>query len=292
MTKSPSIISPESYQGRTAVLATQHGKERMVARPLRAAVGLSVTVPAEINTDLLGTFTGDVKRSGPPREVVIQKARLGMSMSGLPLGLASEGSFGPHPLLPFAASDYELLAFVDDEIGFTVVEGILTEVTNFGQCSVRPKADLNDFLQRAQFPSHALIARPNEGLKPGLLFKGIAEYAALVDAVQRCAAASADGLAHVETDMRADVNPTRQKAIRKVAFRLARRLACPCPVCRTPGWGRTGVERGLPCGSCGTPTEWIKHEIFGCARCDHQILKVREDGLQFVEPNLCPVCNP
>jgi len=264
----------------------------MVARPLRVAVGLSVMVPTEINTDLLGTFTGDVKRPGTPREVVIRKARLGMSASGLPLGLASEGSFGPHPLLPFTACDHELLAFVDDEIGFTVVEGILTEVTNFGQCSARTGDDLADFLQRAQFPSHALIVRPNDGLKPGMLFKGIAEHAVLVDAVRRCAAASADGLAHVETDMRAHLNPTRQKAIRKVAFRLARRLACPCPVCRTPGWGRSGVERGLPCGNCGTPTEWIKHEIFGCARCDHQILKVRADGLQFVEPSLCPACNP
>ncbi len=286
------IIHAGPYRGRTAVLATQHGKERVVARPLRAALGLSVTLPAEINTDLLGTFTGDVKRTGTPREVVIQKARLGMGASGLPLGLASEGSFGPHPQLPFCASDYELMAFVDDEIGFTVVEGILTEVTNFGQCEARTVDALADFLQRARFPSHALIVRPNEGLKSGLLFKGIADHVALVHAVQRCAAASADGLAFVETDMRAHVNPTRQKAIRRLAFRLARRLAWLCPSCGTPGWGRTGVARGLPCGSCGAPTELIKHEIFGCARCDHQNLKVRADGLHFAEPSQCPCCNP
>jgi len=281
------------YRGRTAVLATQHGKERVVARPLHAAVGLIVTVPAEINTDLLGTFTGDVKRTGTPREVAIRKARLGMAATGVPLGLASEGSFGPHPLMPFVcASDYELMVFVDDEIGFTVVEGILTEVTNFDHCAAQSLSDMVDFLPRARFPSHALIVRPNEGLKPDLLFKGIADHAALAHAVRLCAAASADGLAHVETDMRAHVNPTRQKAIRRAAFRLARRLASLCPSCGTPGWGGTGVERGLPCKACGTPTELVRHEIFGCARCDHKAIKPRDDGLHYAEDNFCPSCNP
>jgi len=293
MTGRARITLAGPYRGRTAALATQHGKERVVARPLRAALGLSVTVPAEINTDLLGTFTGDVRRTGTPREVAIRKARLGMSASGLRLGLASEGSFGPHPLIPFlSASDYELLVFVDDEIGFTVVEGILTEVTNFGQAEARTIDDLADFLPLARFPSHALTTRPNEGLKPDLLFKGLADHAALAHAVQCCAAASADGLAHVETDMRAHVNPTRQTAIRQVAFRLARRLAALCPSCGTPGWGGTGVERGLPCKACGSPTELIRHEIFGCARCEHQVLKPRGDGVHYAEENFCPCCNP
>jgi len=281
------------YRGRMAALATQHGKERVVARPLRAALGLGVTVPANIDTDLLGTFTGDVKRTGTPREVAIRKARLGMSASGLPLGLASEGSFGPHPLIPYlSASDYELMAFVDDEIGFILVDGILTEVTNFGQRPARTVDDLTDFLLRARFPSHALIVRPNEGLKPDLFFKGISDHAALAHAVRRCAAASADGLAHVETDMRAHVNPTRQTAIRQVAFRLARRLAALCPSCGTPGWGGTGVERGLPCKACGAPTELVKHEIFGCTRCDHKAVKPRDDALPYAEENFCPCCNP
>ncbi len=83
MTGKDRITHAGPYRSRTAALATQHGKERVVARPLWAALGLIVTVPAEINTDLLGTFAGDVKRTGTPREVVIRKARLGMSASGI-----------------------------------------------------------------------------------------------------------------------------------------------------------------------------------------------------------------
>ncbi len=286
-------FSTGPYSDRVAVLATKHGKERAVARPLRAALGLIVTVRDEIDTDLLGTFTGEVERVGTPREVAINKARLGMRASGIPLGLASEGSFGPHPLIPFLiASDHEILAFVDDDLGITVVEGILTEETNFGHCRARTLSDLATFMKQAQFPSHALIVRPNDGIKPGVLFKGIADLGTLEDAVIRCAAASPDGVAYVETDMRAHLNPTRQKAIRRVAFRLARRLASSCPSCGVPGWGRTGGERGLPCQACGTPTELLKHEIFGCPRCAHTDVKPRSDGRQYAEEGECPYCNP
>jgi len=41
-----------------AVFTTKHGKERVIARPLQAALGLTVTVADTIDTDLLGTFTG------------------------------------------------------------------------------------------------------------------------------------------------------------------------------------------------------------------------------------------
>jgi hypothetical protein len=89
------------YRGQVAVLTTKHGKERTVARQLRVALGVVATVPREIDTDLLGTFTGEVEQVGTPREVAISKARLGMRASGISLGLSSEGSFGPHPLIPF-----------------------------------------------------------------------------------------------------------------------------------------------------------------------------------------------
>ena len=61
------------YCGRVAVLTTKHGKERAVGRPLRAALGLIVAVPEEIDTDLLGTFTGEVERVGTPRYGSVSK---------------------------------------------------------------------------------------------------------------------------------------------------------------------------------------------------------------------------
>jgi len=52
-----------------------HGKERVFARPLRVALGLELVVPEGLDTDRLGTFSGEVERVGSPWEVAIRKAR-------------------------------------------------------------------------------------------------------------------------------------------------------------------------------------------------------------------------
>jgi hypothetical protein len=241
---------------------------------------------------VLGTFTGEIVRPGTPVEVVLRKARMGMQASGLPLGLASEGSFGFHPLIPFIPSDTELLAFIDDEAEIELVEQAVSEKTNFSHCAARSLDDIRDFLTHAHFPSHAVIVRPHSGLEPNLLFKGIREPENLREAITRCAAASHDGLAHIETDMRAHMNPTRGSVIRRLAFQLGRRLARLCPACGTPGWGRVAVVRGLPCEWCGTETELAREEIYGCARCDYCQARARLDGLQLAPAGQCFVCNP
>lgn len=282
---------PHLYSGRQAALGTKHKKEILIARPLRAGIGLEVVVPEGLDTDQLGTFSGEVERDGSPRDTALRKARLGMASLGLPLGLASEGSFGPHPYLPFVPVNHELLLFVDDETGFQITEQMITEKTNYSHTAVAPAEELSSFLNRAGFPSHALIVRPNSGLMPGLLFKGIATHEALTEAIGQSARASADGKAHVETDMRAHLNPTRRRVIRQVAFRLARRLAACCPACNTPGWGVVDVERGLPCEWCGAKTELVKAEIFGCARCDYRTSHPRK-GPERAPAMYCPVCNP
>lgn len=284
--------TPHPYRGRIAALATKHQKERVLEPPLQAAVGLKLCVPEDVDTDLLGTFSGEIERVGTPLEVVLRKARLGMDAVGLTLGIASEGSFGPDPLVPFVPVDHELLAFVDDDLGIEIVEQVLSPRTNFAYATGRTIDDLQNFLAQARFPSHGLIVRPNSGLEPGLLFKGIMTFDALEEAVERCASVSEDGLAHVETDMRAHVNPTRQQVLRKVAVQLGQRLATLCPECRTPGWGLVDVVRGLPCEWCGGETDLVRAEIHGCPRCTYRQTYPRRDGLRLAAPDNCPWCNP
>lgn len=280
-----------SYSGKVAILTTKHNKLRLIARPMACALKLEVRATAGVDTDVLGTFSGEIARPGTPREVVVRKARLGMKAECLSLGFASEGSFGAHPLVPFAAAGEEHVAFVDDEIGIVVVESLVTAKTNFGHVRVRRPGELDSFLLRAGFPSHALIARPNAGTR-SLLFKGLTDPLLLASAVEECVAASNDGLALVETDMRAHLNPTRRVAIRRVAFRLARRLATACPECRTPGYGLVGVERGLPCEGCLTPTEMVRAEVLGCPKCAHREKRRRRDGRMVADAAQCPLCNP
>lgn len=280
------------YWGRTVVLTTKHGKERSVARPFRSAMGVTVKVAVGIDTDTLGTFTGEIARAGTPREVAISKARLGLLSTGEHLGLANEGSFGPHPQIPWLAVDHELLAFVDQELGIDFIESVVTDKTNFGHCRAQRADDLGEFVQRSLFPSHALIVRPNDGIEPGFLFKGIVDGHALASAVALCSSASGDGMAHVETDMRAHMNPTRRRVIRQVAIKLVRRLCTGCPACGAPGWGQTGTEIGLPCSTCGEPTEIVNQDVFGCASCHHRATQPRSDGQRLADEAQCPLCNP
>lgn len=272
-------------------LATQHGKGDAVARPLEVHLGASVHVAA-VDTDQLGTFTGERERPGPAATVCEQKARLGMAALALPYGLASEGSFGPHPAAPFASGGVELLTFVDDVRGLVVTEQSLTFDTNFSHRVVTRAAELDEWLGAARFPSHALIVRAAEAPSSTPIVKGIRDRGELTAAVDAAVRASPVGRAQVETDMRAHCNPTRMAHIAQLAEQLARRLATPCPECGAPAWGVTSVERGLPCAWCDTPTERARGEWMGSPACAHRAFRPRTDGRSHADPGECLRCNP
>ncbi len=286
--------SPSPYAGRRVCLTTLHGKERALARPFLHGLGASLVV-APCDTDQLGTFSGEVERLGDARATCHRKALLGLEASGLSLGLASEASFGPHPVLPLLSVGQELLLFVDLERGLSVLEQRLDLATTLARRSLEP-GDLDSesvqaWLTQVRFPSHALMARPADG-HPGPCIKAIRSQAELEGALARCAAASPEGRVWLETDMRAHCNPTRMASIRRLGFRLVRRLGRPCPACGAPGWGLQDTLPGLPCSCCGTATALTAQERWGCAACPHTELQPRRDGLQQADPGHCPWCNP
>jgi len=288
--------SQSPYFGRQAVLATMHNKQTALGPVLHDALGLSLVCSADIDTDQLGTFAGEIPRAGSMREVAIAKARLGMQSTKLKLGIASEGSFGPHPMMPFVPGGLELLTFVDDERGFIAHETLIVDETNFGECAVAPGQALDKFLRLSQFPSHALIVRPNSAGKdaatPLAIVKGICDHSALIDAIAEAARRSADGKARIESDMRAHFNPTRMRSLAELGAQLAKRLNCLCPACACPGWGKVDTLQGLPCETCGMPTDRVLSEVFGCLRCTHRETRARSDGLRQTGAEHCPYCNP
>lgn len=85
---------------RTAVIATMHQKERVMAPVLERELGVSILVPAALDTDTFGTFTREVKRLGTQIEAARQKAQKALEIAGETLAFASEGTFVPHPMMP------------------------------------------------------------------------------------------------------------------------------------------------------------------------------------------------
>lgn len=271
-----------------------HAKEQVLAPLLRDRLGLALEVPARIDTDRFGTFTGEIPRAGNMREAAVEKARHGMHLLDLALGVASEGSYGAHPNVPFAVAGVELVVLVDDERGLVVCEQVLAEDTNYAHLLVRGDGDeLDGFLARIRFPHHAVVVQPGDQPRAGApLFKGITSRDALARAIARCRAVSANGHARVLTDMRAHCNPTRMQAIRRAGERLAERIGCACPGCGAPGYRVVEVTGGLPCRACGTPGSLASHRVLGCVACARRERRAVEGAREGADPMWCPSCNP
>lgn len=280
------------YRDRYACLATKHGKGLAIGQPMQRKLGLKIVTPENLDTDILGTFSGEIPRKGSAREVCEKKARLGMAATGLPLGIANEGSFGLHPFFPFISGGIELMTFVDDERGIVVTESFLSDRTNYSHHTAKKIEDIADWLQTVRFPTHGLVVRLNVDGPGPPIEKGIVSTDRLEAAIADACANASGGLAWVETDMRAHFNPTRMVAIRRLGRRLANRLASNCPACSSPGWGQTDVTKGLPCELCGSPSDWVMFEVLSCVVCDYREQRRRGDGLQHVSPQYCVECNP
>jgi hypothetical protein len=227
------------------------------------------------------------------RDAAIAKARLGMAASGLPIGLASEGSYGPHPQIPFVPGGVELMVLVDDIRGIVVSEHLVDDAPVYDHAVAAAGDETSALLDRVGFPDHALIVKPSQP-EPGChpVHKGLRSHQALATVMADCSGRSRDGRALVQTDMRAHMNPTRMKLIGRLAQRLCERLSTSCPACGMPGFGQVDVEAGLPCEWCGGPSLMVRHLIFGCVACDHRERRARSDGLSHADPGRCPECNP
>lgn len=288
------------YAGLWVALATRHGKERVISRALRHGLGAQLRHLSEIDTDQLGSFCGRVPRTLSPLDACRAKAELALKHSGLSLAIASEGSFGPHPAVPFLPTGLECLVFLDAERGLEISEELLARRTNFAHRWLSPEEaladdwpdDLGAWLVAVGFPSHGLLVRPGGSQERlPVVAKGLQTLPELRQEI-RLAAARGDGRVLLETDMRAHRNPTRMASIRQLSFRLVRRLNRMCPACAAPGWGLVGTEPGLPCAWCGAPTERTRWELFGCVRCGERQRLPRADGLKVADPAQCPRCNP
>lgn len=76
-------------------------------------LGVSCFIDEIFDSDALETFTGEVERELGPVSTARKKCLQAMRLNNCDLGIASEGSFGPHPSYFFVCSDDEVLIFID-----------------------------------------------------------------------------------------------------------------------------------------------------------------------------------
>jgi hypothetical protein len=277
------------YAACKVALLTQHGKEKVLAPVLEPGLGCRIEHVTGFDTDQLGTFTREIPRHGTQIEAARRKARIGMDRSGLRLGLASEGAFGPDPISGMLPWNVEHLLWIDDERGLEVI-GRAQGPACFAHRLTSSWDSACEFAQQVGFPDQYIVMRAGHQDDPRIR-KDIHAWDAFAAQFQALSAMSDTGQVFIETDSRAHANPTRQAMIARAADDLLQRLCMPCPACGLPGFGRVESLPGLPCADCGAPTSQPYADRYRCPTCAHDAIRERE-GPASADPGRCPCCNP
>lgn len=276
------------FQGRSLIIGTMHDKEKVIAPLIESSIGVKCIIPIEFNTDQLGTFSGEIERALDPVETVRKKCLMAMDAMEFDLGIASEGSFGPHPTIPFLQADDEWLIFIDRKNNVEILVRELSFETNYQGREVVAGVELDEFLDRVKFPQHAVMIRSLE--TPNEWIKGIRNREDLNKAINKLNIVNARFW--IETDMRAMHNPTRMGVIEKAAKKLAKAILSTCPSCSMPGFVVSSDTRGLPCELCGLPTQSVLSHVYTCKYCQFEKEINFPFGKQKEDPMYCQRCNP
>ncbi|AFW96388.1 MULTISPECIES: DUF6671 family protein [Nostocales] len=280
------------YNNRVAILATMHNKEKVISPLLKEHLGINLIVPQGLNTDVFGTFTREIKR--PDTQIITArlKAKKALEMDDEKIAIASEGSFAPHPLIPYIYANREIIIFLDQENDLEIIGELFSIETNFNHQTISSLEEAEEFAQKVGFPEHGLVisfANISTGKTESI--KGITSQENLINSVET-AIKNTNGKFHIETDMRAMYNPTRMKNIAFATQDLINKINSLCPQCNTPGFMINQKIPGLPCELCHQPTSLIKAVIFQCQKCGFTQQQLFPNNQEFADPSLCEYCNP
>ena len=277
------------FSDRLLFIASNHRKELAIQPLLERELKLECFTLALIDTDQFGTFSGEIERTQSPLDTLKAKCNLGFKLTGCDLVLATEGSFGPHPDLPFCSAHDELMLLMDFKHNRSYSARILTTETNFQGKKILKVEELIKFCESIDFPNQAIILRNDE---QSMLFlkKGINDWDELATAFNVCL--RKHGTVFVETDMRAMHNPPRMKQIELLTQNLIDKIKVLCPSCEMPGYGVATISPGLPCQICETPTSSVLKHVLRCESCFFQEEKYFPNGRETEDPTFCPACNP
>lgn len=277
------------FDNRRVVFLTKHGKENVIKPILEENTGCRLIVESRFDTDRLGTFSREIKRPKSQLETARLKIRIGMKLLNTDIGIASEGSFGSHPMAPIPWN-VELVLLYDRKEDMEIYGMYESADTNLNHSTVKSYEEALIFAEAAGFPEHYLILRPDNE-NSNVIMKDINSYKKLKEAFTFCESHSASGNVFIETDMRAFANPTRMKNIEKATQNLISKLLSFCPECGAPGFIVKEAVQGLPCELCGLPSNMTLKFIFSCYRCKHEKEQLYPRG-EFAPAQYCNFCNP
>jgi hypothetical protein len=288
-------MAATSFTNSLITFATKHKKAAAAQEPFKRILSTSVE-ELEIDSDALGTFTGETERQGSMIDALRGKVTLARAKTTCRLVLTSEGSFSSSGGVGFGAAGMvhgiEMLMLHDALTGVEILEQHITYDTNYASAAITTADEFHRFLDQISFGSHAVALYPSGVALQGNVQKGISDRVQADNVFAKLLSQSPNHTVIAVSDMRAHVNPTRMDAIKACCELLAVRLATPCPSCGSGGFGLTATIPGLPCAECGCATTRAKFERHSCPFCGTTKDLPRADGKQSVSAAECEWCNP
>jgi len=261
---------------KTAALLSKHRKSQQLA-PVLYEIGIELVEIDFFDTDQLGTFAGEVERRLSPSECALVKAKKAAELSGLNVGLGSEGSFGGGPMGGLLNWNQEIVCL------YQQAPELIIYASAEGPTALRSiKADNLDALisKMSDFEQQRWIVRCADGILKGL---------SQTEVIALHQAAFTEWPVVLEPDLRAMHSPLRQIMIQKAALNLAERLQSRCPHCDAVDFWPDEREFGPACQLCGYPTNEVKSLVTNCKSCGY---KASETLLETGNERFCDQCNP
>ena len=257
----------------------------MVA-PALEAIGWTVS-DVEVDTDVLGTFAGDVPRLGSALDTARKKALLGRRYSDDPWLLASEGSI--NQWLPGIHRDVEIVVALHRSHEVMVVgmaDSFDIFCTRFVVDHNTSEEEIHLMCAGADLSRHHLvISASDHSFSP---IGGLSSTEVVLDAIKERRARTRRLV--IQTDLRAHLCPSLQATIVAASRDLALRLNHPCPRCYQPGYGEEQAITGLACRDCRMPTQEIAARQYLCPWCHHR--ETQDVTGSLADPSNCSLCNP
>lgn len=270
------------------MLATMHQKDLIMKPLLEKHFGVRVEVPTNFNTDRFGTFSGEVERVGSQLEAARAKARAALEFTGADLVIASEGSFSPHPNLPLLTQQIEMVILIDDQQQHEVVGRFVSVGRLAKRQTAKSPAEVVEIATGWGFPTQGVILKTHPPRK--IIVKNCTDEASLLKTAESLLGRFLVRNITVETDLRAHRCPGRWELIAKATENLIETYHSRCPQCKAPGYSLKESQPGLPCATCGLPTDQIKSELYQCAYCGYG--ETKTVSAVAADPGECTWCNP
>lgn len=267
-----------------ALLVTHHHKADIL-RPIMESYGWTLD-DLDLDTDALGTFSGDIPRRGSPLEVVTRKALLGRGHGRGAWLCASEGSVTTN--LVGIATNLEIVALVSHDERVMITGEALEPDALVTSLRVLPTTSDEEIVECAvrgvRDGLHLMVSSDDHHTA------ALGALSSIEEVLAACRAFGRDTTLHVQTDYRAHLCPPRRVVIARATLDLMKRLATSCPRCHRGGWGRADAIIGRPCADCGGATDELLGHWWRCPWCHHTDSESIA-GVD-VDPSRCSWCNP